>query len=59
MSTENLTPFEGWRQATEDDRKSGLEVRWLGHDGTWRYPSGVQAENLLHFDTERCEVRAA
>lgn len=58
MCTENLNPIERWRPAEKDDGNTGLQVRWLGHDGAWRYPSGIQAENLLHFDTARCEVRA-
>lgn len=57
QSAEKLSPTAVWRQATIDDRESGLEVRWMAPDGSWRYPRGIQAENLLHFDTTRCEVR--
>ncbi len=56
---ETMNPTAVWRQATKEDWESGLEVRWKSPDGSWRYPRGIQAENLLHFDTARCEVRAA
>lgn len=44
-----------WRKATVADIGKGLEVRWLSETG-WLYPVGIQADNLLTFDTGRCEV---
>lgn len=47
-----------WRPATDADRGTDVPVRWRADDGAWRYPSGIQADNLLQFDTKRCEVAA-
>ncbi|TXG99981.1 MAG: hypothetical protein E6R08_00680 [Nevskiaceae bacterium] len=47
-----------WRPATDADRGTDAPVRWRADAGAWRYPSGMQADNLLQFDTKRCEVAA-
>lgn len=48
-----------WRKAFASDIDTAAPVRWRAGDGSWRYPTGMQADNLLHFDTARCEVLAA
>lgn len=47
--------MKSWRKATKEDIGKGLDVRWLSDTG-WKYPQGIQADNLLAFDTDRCEI---
>jgi hypothetical protein len=49
-------PAPTWRKACTADIDTAAPVRWLSDDGSWRYPTGIQADNLLHFDANRCEV---
>ena len=48
-----------WRKASAADIHTAATVRWKDDNGSWRYPKGIRADNLLHFDTERCEVLSA